>query len=98
METENQPSGIWNVILTALAQDVINQIPHLAVLGIDAVKSFLHPHKDAILGQLIDNKIVPALSTEAHTDTLTPYQQCLQDHAGECGVCNKTTGAFTPCA
>ena len=54
METENQPSGIWNVILTALAQDVINQIPHLAVLGIDVVKSFLHPHKDAILTQLLD--------------------------------------------
>lgn len=29
---------------------------------------------------------------------LSPYQICLQQHAGECGVCDKVTGAFTPCA
>lgn len=32
------------------------------------------------------------------TDPPTPYQQCLIDHAGQCGTCSNPGGVFTPCA
>lgn len=32
----------------------------------------------------------------AKSDGLTPYEQCLKDHAGQCGRCDQN-GSFTAC-